>query len=164
MDQNPHGATARMGTQEQATARLRAARPLAYPDLYRRFALQWLVCAVHLRRTDQWSVFSRLGRTTTRTSASARRHRCHGQSGIAQVGRRAANDPVSRCTALVLPPCSPDLNPIEQAFAKVKHWMRDDQKRTIGETWRHIGHLVSTIELNECANYVRNAGYVSAKT
>jgi transposase len=63
-----------------------------------------------------------------------------------------------------LPPYSPDLNPIEQAFAKIKHWMRDAQKRTIEDTWRHIGHLVSTIEPKECANYLENAGYASVKT
>ena len=38
-----------------------------------------------------------------------------------------------------LPPYSPDLNPIEQAFAKIKHWMRIAQKRTVEDTWRHIG-------------------------
>ncbi|MGZ2487160.1 transposase [Rhizobium pisi] len=35
-----------------------------------------------------------------------------------------------------LPPYSPDLNPIEQAFAKIKHWMRLAQKRSIDDTWR----------------------------
>lgn len=63
-----------------------------------------------------------------------------------------------------LPPYSPDLNPIEHAFAKIRHWMRAAQKRTIEETWRHIGHLVSTIEPTECANYLQNAGYGSGKT
>jgi transposase len=63
-----------------------------------------------------------------------------------------------------LPPYSPDLNPIEQAFAKIKHWMRDGQKRTIEHTWRHIGSLVATIDATECANYIANAGYVSIKT
>jgi transposase len=63
-----------------------------------------------------------------------------------------------------LPPYSPDLDPIEQAFAKIKHWMRTAQKQTIEETWRHIGHLVSTIQPNECANYFGNAGYASIKT
>jgi transposase len=63
-----------------------------------------------------------------------------------------------------LPPYSPDLNPIEQAFAKIKHWMRDAQKRTIEHTWRHIGSLVATIGATECANYIANAGYVSIKT
>jgi putative transposase len=60
-----------------------------------------------------------------------------------------------------LPPYSPDLNPIEQVFAKVKHWMRLAQKRTVDDTWRHIGHLVTTITPNECANYLRNSGYAS---
>lgn len=62
-----------------------------------------------------------------------------------------------------LPPYSPDLNPIEQAFAKIKHWMRMAQKRTIEETWRYVGQLVSTISPTECANYIKNAGYASVK-
>jgi transposase len=63
-----------------------------------------------------------------------------------------------------LPPYSPDLNPIEQAFAKIKHCMRAAQKRTVEETWRHIGHLVGTIDPHECGNYFANAGYASIKT
>lgn len=63
-----------------------------------------------------------------------------------------------------LPPYSPDLNPIEQAFAKIKHWMRVAQKRTVEETWRHVGALVETISPRECANYLANAGYASIKT
>ena len=63
-----------------------------------------------------------------------------------------------------LPPYSPDLNPIEQAFAKIKHWMRIAQKRSIPDTWRHIGKLVDTISADECANYLANAGYASVKT
>ena len=63
-----------------------------------------------------------------------------------------------------LPPYSPDLNPIEQTFAKIKHWMRLAQKRTREDTWRHIGRLVPTIHPAECANYFANAGYASVKT
>jgi transposase len=63
-----------------------------------------------------------------------------------------------------LPPYSPDLNPIEQAFAKVKHWMRIAQKRTIDNVWRHIGTLVASINANECNDYFANAGYASVKT
>ena len=58
-----------------------------------------------------------------------------------------------------LPPYSPDLNPIEQSFAKIKHWMRMAQKRTVEQTWRQVGRLVPTITANECANYFKNAGY-----
>ncbi|MDE2466116.1 MAG: IS630 family transposase, partial [Alphaproteobacteria bacterium] len=57
----------------------------------------------------------------------------------------------------------PDLNPIEQAFSKIKHWMRMAQQRTIEDTWRHIGSLVATIEPAECSNYFRNSGYASVK-
>jgi len=58
-----------------------------------------------------------------------------------------------------LPAYSPDLNPIEQAFSKIKHWMRMAQRRTLEDAWRHIGQLVQTIEPAECANYIANAGY-----
>ena len=63
-----------------------------------------------------------------------------------------------------LPKYSPDLNPIEQAFAKIKHWMRQAQKRTIEELWRYLGHLIGTIKPQECANFFKNAGYASVKT
>ena len=63
-----------------------------------------------------------------------------------------------------LPPYSPDLNPIEQVFAKIKHWMRIAQKRTIDAACDHIGHLVGTILPDECTNYFVNAGYASIKT
>ena len=54
-------------------------------------------------------------------------------------------------------------NPIEQAFAKIKHWMRAAQKRTVDELWRHIGDLISQIQAPECSNYFANAGYASIK-
>ena len=60
-----------------------------------------------------------------------------------------------------LPKYSPDLNPIEQAFAKIKHWMRLAQRRSIDDTWQHLGHLIGTITPPECANYFAKAGYAS---
>jgi transposase len=63
-----------------------------------------------------------------------------------------------------LPPYSPDLNPIEQTFSKIKHWMRTAQRRTVEGTWRQIGTLVATIQPGECSNYFANAGYASVKT
>ncbi len=60
-----------------------------------------------------------------------------------------------------LPPYSPDLNPIEQVFSKVKHWMRMAQARTIDVIHEHIARLVRAIPMTECANYFRNAGYAS---
>ncbi|MGN6775550.1 transposase, partial [Rhizobium sp.] len=63
-----------------------------------------------------------------------------------------------------LPKYSPDLNPNEQAFAKIKHRKRQAQKRTVEDTWRHLGYLTDTIKPDECANYFSNAGYASVKT
>jgi transposase len=60
-----------------------------------------------------------------------------------------------------LPPYSPDLNPIEQVFAKLKHLMRKAAERTVEATWRRIGTLLETFTPTECANYIRNAGYAS---
>jgi transposase len=61
-----------------------------------------------------------------------------------------------------LPPYSPDLNPIEQAFAKMKTLLRKADARTTEETWRTIGALLDCFTPTECANYLSNAGYASA--
>ena len=62
---------------------------------------------------------------------------------------------------LFLPPYSPDLNPIEQVFAKLKTLLRKAAERTVEATWRRIGALLQTFTPQECANYLRNAGYAS---
>ncbi|WP_374293377.1 IS630 family transposase [Sphingomonas sp.] len=60
---------------------------------------------------------------------------------------------------LFLPPYSPDLNPIEQVFAKLKHLLRKAAERSIETTWRRIGSLLDAFPQAECANYLRNSGY-----
>jgi len=60
-----------------------------------------------------------------------------------------------------LPPYSPDLNPIEQVFAKLKHLMRKASKRTIESTWRKAGELLRLFSPAECQNYLTNSGYAS---
>jgi transposase len=60
-----------------------------------------------------------------------------------------------------LPPYSPDLNPIEQVFAKLKTLLRKADERTVEATWRRIGTLLDAFTPQECANYFRNAGYAS---
>ena len=61
-----------------------------------------------------------------------------------------------------LPPYSPDLNPIEQAFAKLKTLLRKAAERTVEATWKRIGVLLNFFTPQECANYLANAGYASA--
>ena len=62
---------------------------------------------------------------------------------------------------LFLPPYSPDLNPIEQVFAKLKALLRKAQKRTIEATCERTAKLLDCFEPTECAAYFRNAGYAS---
>lgn len=62
---------------------------------------------------------------------------------------------------LFLPPYSPDLNPIEQVFAKLKALLRKAAERSIEATWRRIGDLLDQFSPTECANYFTNAGYAS---
>jgi transposase len=61
-----------------------------------------------------------------------------------------------------LPRYSPDLNPIEQVFAKLKTLLRKTDPRTIETTWRASGSLLDSFTPQECANYLANAGYASA--
>ena len=58
-----------------------------------------------------------------------------------------------------LPPYSPDFNPIEQAFAKLKALLRKAAARTIPHLWQAIKEAIPQFEPQECANYFEHAGY-----
>jgi len=60
---------------------------------------------------------------------------------------------------LFLPPYSPDLNPIEMAFAKLKAHLRAKAARTMDALWQEIGHICDLFEPAECQNYFAAAGY-----
>jgi transposase len=60
---------------------------------------------------------------------------------------------------LFLPPYSPDLNPIEMAFAKLKALLRAKAIRTIDALWRAIGEICDLFSPEECQNYFVAAGY-----
>jgi transposase len=60
---------------------------------------------------------------------------------------------------LYLPPYSPDLNPIENAFAKLKAYMRKADARTFDAIEAAAAHALSTFSANECANFFVHAGY-----
>jgi len=60
---------------------------------------------------------------------------------------------------IFLPPYSPDLNPIEQVFAKLKHLLQKAAERSVEATWERIGSLLDAFPPNEYANYFRNSGY-----
>ena len=63
---------------------------------------------------------------------------------------------------LFQPPYSPDLNPIELAFAKLKTLLRKAAERTVANLWNRIGQILEVFTPQECANYFRHDGYASA--
>lgn len=62
---------------------------------------------------------------------------------------------------LFLPPYSPDLNPIEQVFSKLKHLLRKARERSVEDLWQRIGRLLTQFTHREFANYFANSGYAS---
>ncbi len=63
-------------------------------------------------------------------------------------------------TLLFLPAYSPDLNPIEQVFAKLKQLLRSAAPRTRPALWQHIGQCLHRFGPAECRNYLANSGYI----
>jgi transposase len=74
---------------------------------------------------------------------------------------KAARNAIERAGAELrfLPPYSPDLNPIEQVFAKLKTLLRRTAPRNRQALWRSIGKLLDRFPIPECRNYIANAGY-----
>lgn len=73
-------------------------------------------------------------------------------------GIRAAIE-AADANLLYLPPYSPDLNPIENAFAKLKAMLRKAAERTIEGLWSSIGRSIDAFTPTECTNFFRNTGY-----
>jgi transposase len=80
----------------------------------------------------------------------------HKGAAIARAIRRAG------AHLLFLPQYSPDLNPIEQVFAKLKTLLRKANARSIAAVWHRIGELLRCFTPAECSNYLRHAGYASS--
>ncbi|MFP6742208.1 MAG: transposase, partial [Alphaproteobacteria bacterium] len=62
-------------------------------------------------------------------------------------------------TLVFLPPYSPDFNPIEQAFAKLKALLRKAAARTVDDLWNAIAEAIEMFTPDECANFFANSGY-----
>ncbi len=62
-----------------------------------------------------------------------------------------------------LPPYSPDLNPIELAFSKLKGLLRDAAERTVEALWQTIGRLLHQFSPTECSNYIRHCGFAQSE-
>jgi transposase len=77
----------------------------------------------------------------------------HKVTGIAEAIRAAG------AQLRYLPPYSPDYNPIEQVFAKLKTLLRKAAQRTVDTLWSTIGDLLNRFPNDECERYIRHAGY-----
>lgn len=64
-------------------------------------------------------------------------------------------------SVLYLPPYSPDLNPIEKLFSKLKALLRKAAQRSVDALWQEIGTLLDSISSDECSNYFQSCGYVN---
>lgn len=82
---------------------------------------------------------------------------CHKVAGVAEAIRRA------KARAVYLPAYSPDLNPIEQAFAKLKAELRRREERTVDRLWGALGESLDWFTPDECRSYFQNAGYKAAQ-
>ena len=81
--------------------------------------------------------------------------RSHKVAGVAEaVAARGAQ-------LIYLPPYSPDLNPIEQAFAKYKALLRKAAERTVESLWQTIGRIADLFSPAECRNFFNKAGYAT---
>lgn len=80
---------------------------------------------------------------------------CHKVAGV-----QAAIEAVGAHVAY-LPPYSPDFNPIEQVFAKLKQLLRGLAERTVAGLWSALGRLVDAFGPDECPNYFRHCGYAN---
>lgn len=83
------------------------------------------------------------------------------EATLAMLRAQLAGLRATGASLLYLPPYSPDLNPIEQAFAKLKTLLRKAAARTRDALWNTIGRLLGTFTPAECQNYLANSGYAS---
>ena len=81
---------------------------------------------------------------------------CHKAAGARRAVEAAGG------AVLFLPPYSPDLNPIEKAFSKLKALLRKAGKRTVDELWQYLGEVLDEFGPEECRNYFASCGYPAA--
>jgi len=118
-------------------------------------------CALGHRQPHQWRALHALRRE------GAGAHPVKGRGRYPRQPRQSQRQGRPQChsrhgsASFFLPPYSPDLNPIEQVFAKLKHLIRAAAPRDVEATWRKVGELLDLFSPQECANYLKNSGYVS---
>jgi transposase len=135
-----------------------AVRALEDADLHRRATLSWAHRAVRHRRPDESAhlrnLETQLAPTLAKGDVVILDNLAAHKSPAAEAAIRAKG-----AWVLFLPPYSPDLNPIEMAFAKLKAHLRARAIRTIDALWQAIGDICNLFSPTECRNYFSAAGY-----
>ncbi len=135
----------------------RSSRPLEDHHIHGRPAAGRLGGANSARRPYEWFWLPRLCAAGPRTRASPRRHRGHGQPARPKIsGAREVIEQLARL--LFLPPYSPDFNPIEMAFSKLKALLRRAATRTIDEFWSVVANCLAAFTAEECTHHVEADG------
>ena len=113
-------------------------------DAFRTYVREWLVPILHP---------GDMARSADCVSVVLDNLKAHKVPGIREAVEAAGAE------LWYLPAYSPDLNPIEQAFAKLKTRLRQSAPRTVDDLWRTIGHHLDSFTARECRNYLRHANY-----
>src|SRR5262245_57980909 len=158
LDRHQHDAPLWPQSERRAPRRRRPLRSLEDDDFRRRPALRWAHCSLRHGGPINGEWLRTYVEKVLAPDAAARRHRNPGQSQLAQ-GRRRARDRRGARRQAALPRYSPDLNPIEQLFAKLKALLRKAAARTVEALWTAVATLLTAFSTDECANYFANAGY-----
>jgi transposase len=167
MDINQHGAPLRARSERRAASRRRSSWPLENNDVRRGAAAHGNGRADGPRRADQRRLVPGLcragsgSRTQTgrhRDDRDERRSRWDNLGSHKGPSARAAIE-AAGAKLLYLPPYSPDFNPIENAFSKLKALLRKAAERTVNGLWNRIGTLLPNFTPHECANFFAAAGY-----
>ena len=152
MGLDQYGATLRTRAERRTPARQHSSWPLENDDFYWRLRLTGMVAPMVLDGPINGVWFQAYVDQVLVPDALARRHRDHGQSRHPQRRRRSRRHRSSGRKALYLPPYSPDFNPIENAFSKLKALLRKAAERTVDGLWIRIGALLPafTPHLSHC--------------
>lgn len=155
---NQYGAAAGLGAARSTHQSQGTARPLAGHDFHGRFAPpSHHRFVVHRGPINAEAFLLYIEKVLVPTLQ-------HGDIIIDNLGSHKAS--AVRCTIraagarlFYLPKYSPDLNPIEQFFARLKHWLRKAAQRTTESVYGAITPILDTVSPTECGNYFTNAGY-----
>ena len=159
LDQDQHGAAAGLGAQRPAPAGNGAVRPLEHHDLRGGAAPGSGRGAVAARRSHQRRTLPGLRRAGAGSQPAAGDIVVLDNLGShkGKAVRRAIR--AAGAQLLFLPKYSPDLNPIEQFFAKLKHRLRAARRRTLDGICDAIADVLADVTPQECKNYFANSGY-----